>query len=77
MPGEGGAARRAGAVPTIFAMGGGGFTMEPENPALDDYVRTLAPAREPRICLLPTAGDINPTLTLHALASRTAARLLD
>ena len=49
-------ARRAGRVPTIFAMGGGGFTMEPENPALDDYVRTLAPAREPRICLLPTAG---------------------
>jgi peptidase E len=37
-------------------MGGGGFTMEPENPALDDYVLTLAPAREPRICLLPTAG---------------------
>ena len=30
--------------------------MEPENPALDDYVRSLAPAREPRICLLPTAG---------------------
>ena len=30
--------------------------MEPGNPALDDYVRTLAPAREPRICLLPTAG---------------------
>jgi len=37
-------------------MGGGGFSMEPENPALDDYVRSLAPAREPRICLLPTAG---------------------
>jgi peptidase E len=49
-------ARRAGRVPTIFAMGGGGFTMEPENPALDEYVRTLAPVREPRICLLPTAG---------------------
>ena len=49
-------ARRAGRVPTIFAMGGGGFTMEPENPALDEYVRGLAPAREPRICLLPTAG---------------------
>ena len=30
--------------------------MEPGNPALDDYVRSLAPAREPRICLLPTAG---------------------
>src|SRR5689334_13704530 len=51
-----GTPRRAGRPPTIFAMGGGGFTMEPENPALDDYVRTLAPAREPRICLLPTAG---------------------
>ena len=55
MPPEAGV-RRAGRVPTIFAMGGGGFTMEPGNPALDDYVRTLAPAREPRICLLPTAG---------------------
>ena len=43
-------------MPTILAMGGGGFTMEPENPALDDYLRTLAPAREPKICLLPTAG---------------------
>jgi len=40
-------------------MGGGGFTMEPENPALDDYVLSLADgARLPRICLLPTAsGD--------------------
>jgi dipeptidase E len=55
--------RRAGRTPTIFAMGGGGFTMEPENPALDDYVRSLAPAREPRICLLPTAGgDAEPQI---------------
>ena len=39
-------------------MGGGGFTMEPENPALDDYVLSLAGAKVPRICLLPTAsGD--------------------
>jgi len=50
------AGRRLSRPPTIFAMGGGGFTMEPENPALDDYVLSLAPAREPRICLLPTAG---------------------
>jgi len=49
-------ARRAGRTPTIFAMGGGGFTMEPGNPALDDYIRSLAPAREPKVCLLPTAG---------------------
>jgi dipeptidase E len=39
-------------------MGGGGFTMEPQNPALDDYVLSLADAPMPRICLLPTAsGD--------------------
>jgi peptidase E len=49
-------ARRAGRAPTILAMGGGGFTMEPDIPALDDFVLSLAPAREPRICLLPTAG---------------------
>jgi dipeptidase E len=41
---------------TIFAMGGGGFSMEAEASLLDDYVLSLAPAREPRICLLPTAG---------------------
>ena len=40
-------------------MGGGGFTMEPENPALDDYVLGLAEGVPmPKICLLPTAaGD--------------------
>src|SRR5688572_33150453 len=38
-------------------MGGGGFTMEPENPALDEFILGLAPG-EPRICFLPTAsGD--------------------
>jgi dipeptidase E len=44
----------------IFAMGGGGFTMEPDNPLLDDFVLSLSPAREPRILFLPTAaGDTN------------------
>lgn len=44
----------------IFAMGGGGFTMEPANPLLDDFVLDLARARAraPRILFLPTAsGD--------------------
>jgi peptidase E len=44
----------------IFAMGGGGFTMEPANPLLDDFVLSLADVREPRILFLPTAsGDIH------------------
>ena len=49
---------------TILAMGGGGFTMEPANPALDDFVLTLAPAREPKILFLPTAsGDPNAQIS--------------
>jgi len=45
---------------TIFAMGGGGFTAEPRNPALDDFVLSLARSREAKILFLPTAsGDPN------------------
>jgi peptidase E len=41
----------------IFAMGGGGFSTTSSDHALDDYVLGLAPGRrEPRICLIPTAG---------------------
>jgi dipeptidase E len=43
---------------TILAMGGGGFTMEPDNPALDEFALTLTDARRPRVLFLPTAsGD--------------------
>lgn len=42
----------------ILAMGGGGFTADPHDAALDDYVLSLAPRREPRVLFLPTAsGD--------------------
>jgi peptidase E len=42
----------------IFAMGGGGFTMEPDNSLLDDFVLSLARRAHPRILFLPTAsGD--------------------
>jgi dipeptidase E len=41
-------------------MGGGGFSAEPENPLLDDYLISLAPSRRsPRVCYLGTAsGDM-------------------
>jgi len=52
---------------TIVAMGGGGFSQEPDNPLLDRYILALAGERaeragrdgeRPRICFLPTAsGD--------------------
>jgi dipeptidase E len=42
----------------IVAMGGGGFSMEPENPLLDQYVLSLARRRDPRVCFVGTAsGD--------------------
>lgn len=44
----------------IIAMGGGGFSMEPENKRLDQYVlqQCKAKAETPRICFVPTAsGD--------------------
>lgn len=42
----------------IVAMGGGGFSMEPDNPLLDDFVFGLTGRARPRVCFLPTAsGD--------------------
>jgi dipeptidase E len=41
---------------TILALGGGGFTMGPGDPALDELVLELAGGSEPRILFLPTAG---------------------
>lgn len=44
--------------PTIVAMGGGGFSMEPDNPLLDDWMLSLVDAERPKVCFLPTAsGD--------------------
>jgi dipeptidase E len=37
-------------------MGGGGFSMEPENPLLDRFVLSLARSARPRVCFVPTAG---------------------
>lgn len=42
----------------IVAMGGGGFSMEPDNPALDHFVLSLARREHPSVCFLATAaGD--------------------
>jgi dipeptidase E len=66
----------------IFAMGGGGFTMEPSNPLLDDFVLSLchdasprapATAREPRILFLPTASG-DTTAQINAFHARFADR---
>jgi dipeptidase E len=42
----------------VLAMGGGGFSMEPDNPLLDRFVLSLARSSPPRVCFLGTAsGD--------------------
>ena len=42
----------------IIAMGGGGFSMEPENPLLDRYILAQSPKKRPKICFIGTAsGD--------------------
>lgn len=42
----------------IIALGGGGFSMEPDNPLLDLYILKQAKKAKPKICFIPTAsGD--------------------
>jgi dipeptidase E len=45
----------------IVAMGGGGFSMEPENPLLDDFVLSLSKRQPARVCFLPTASGDSAT----------------
>ena len=57
----------------IFAMGGGGFTMEPANPLLDDFVLSLTRVPEPRILFLPTASG-DTTGQINAFKARFSHR---
>ena len=63
---------------TIVAMGGGGFSMEPQNSLLDDHILSLgreARGRDhPRICFLPTASGDSPDYlaTFYAAFARRA-----
>ncbi|WP_144463594.1 Type 1 glutamine amidotransferase-like domain-containing protein [Siminovitchia fortis] len=42
----------------IIALGGGGFSMEPENHLLDQYILNQSGKSRPKICFIPTAsGD--------------------
>ena len=45
----------------IVAMGGGGFSMEPDNPLLDDFVLSLSRRRPARVCFIPTASADSPS----------------
>lgn len=48
----------------IIALGGGGFSMEPDNPLLDTYILKQAGKPNPKICFIPTAsGDSEDYIT--------------
>ena len=44
------------AAKQIVAMGGGGFSMEPDNLLLDAYVYTLTGKTKPKATFIPTAS---------------------
>ena len=49
----------------MVAMGGGGFSMEPENLLLDEFVLSLARCSPPRVCFVPTgSGDAEGYVTV-------------
>jgi peptidase E len=42
----------------IIALGGGGFSMEPDNLILDEYILDQSDKERPKVCFIPTAsGD--------------------
>jgi len=45
--------------PSIVAIGGGGCGIEPENRALDEYLRGLTGHERPKVCFIPTASGDN------------------
>lgn len=58
---------------TVIAMGGGGFSMEPENPRLDDHILSIARESRgrdrPRVCFVATASGDAPTYIANFYAS--------
>jgi peptidase E len=40
----------------IVALGGGGFSTEPDNPLIDDFILSLAARQPAKVCFVPTAS---------------------
>ncbi|MGD6942376.1 Type 1 glutamine amidotransferase-like domain-containing protein [Cytobacillus gottheilii] len=47
----------------IIALGGGGFSMEPDNPLLDSYILNQSNKSKPKICFVPTASGDSDSYT--------------
>jgi dipeptidase E len=44
----------------IITLGGGGFSMEPENSLLDNFILGLTGKQKPKVCFVPTASGDAP-----------------
>ncbi|HZZ42646.1 MAG TPA: peptidase E, partial [Tepidisphaeraceae bacterium] len=58
----------------IVAMGGGGFSMEAENPLLDDFVLSLARRERPGVCFLAPMESENYFLRFYEAFARKECR---
>lgn len=53
----------------IIALGGGGFSMEPDNPLLDRYILQQTKKKKPKVCFVPTASADSADYTLRFFRS--------
>ncbi len=60
--------------PTIVAIGGGGCGIEPENRALDEYLRGLTGKERPKVCFVPTASGDNDAYLVRYYGAFSADR---
>jgi len=56
----------------IIALGGGGFSMEPNNPALDRYIVEQAGVARPKVCFLAQASAEAPNYIINFYKAFTA-----
>jgi peptidase E len=49
----------------VVALGGGGFSTEPDNPLLDNYILKQSRRSPPRVCFVPTASGDNALYIEH------------
>jgi dipeptidase E len=64
----------------VVAIGGGGFSADPDNPLLDDFILGLTGKARPRVLFLPTATGNVPTYIVSfytAFSRRAEASHLD
>jgi peptidase E len=49
----------------IVAMGGGGFSVEPDNPLMDDFILSLSVRQPAKVCFVPTASADSASYLVH------------